>query len=100
MTEKQKLISLQGVRGIAFLGVFLYHASIIETGPWGVSVFVILSGFLMTYNYYDKKIEISLNRMVCFAKQIKQIVFASYRNDVVCCCFSNRTANNRLFFEI
>ena len=46
-------MSLQGIRAIAFLGIFLYHCELIETGPWGVSIFLILSGFLMSYNYYN-----------------------------------------------
>lgn len=56
MTDRQtdKILSLQGIRAVAFLGVFLFHCGIIETGPWAVSVFLMLSGFLMTYNYYDK----------------------------------------------
>ena len=63
----ERIDSLQVIRAMAFAGIFLYHA--IRTfpgkgyiyrfmskgpGPWGVSVFFILSGFLMTYSYRDR----------------------------------------------
>ena len=52
---KQKMNSLQGVRGIAFLAVFLTHCEVIfNMGGWGVSVFFVLSGFLMAYQYSDR----------------------------------------------
>lgn len=50
----KKLDSLQAVRALAFLGIFLSHTGIKyfgTTGTWGVSVFFVLSGFLMVYNY-------------------------------------------------
>ena len=61
--------SLQAVRAMAFTGIFLCHA--INTFPgegmlyyvlfkspgvWGVSVFFVLSGFLMTYSYWNRPI--------------------------------------------
>ena len=55
--KKEKLDYIQIIRAIAFLGVFLSHTGIkafSASGAWGVSVFFILSGFLMTYNYYGK----------------------------------------------
>jgi len=53
----QKIDSLQGLRAVAFLGIFISHCNLgkIEAlGAWGVSVFLTLSGFLMLYNYYPK----------------------------------------------
>ncbi|MCI8728183.1 MAG: acyltransferase [Hungatella sp.] len=44
--------------GGAFLAIFISHVDIkpINTlGAWGVSVFLILSGFLMIFNYYGKE---------------------------------------------
>lgn len=55
--NKSTIIALQGLRAIAFLGIFLSHTEIKIFscfGPWGVSVFLILSGFLMIVNYYDR----------------------------------------------
>lgn len=54
MTDRHTILPLQGVRAFAFLGIFLYHCGVFETGPWAVQVFLILSGFLMAYNYCDK----------------------------------------------
>lgn len=46
------------VRFLAFVGIFVYHAGFdrgfTNWGRWGVSVFLVLSGFLMTYSYYGK----------------------------------------------
>ncbi|MBP5670059.1 MAG: acyltransferase [Lachnospiraceae bacterium] len=49
-----KIMSLQGVRAMAFLGIFSSHVGLSQLGPWGVSVFLILSGFLLAYTGYDK----------------------------------------------
>lgn len=52
---KNRIDSLQAVRALAFLGIFMSHSGIrlfSAGGAWGVSVFLILSGFLMTYSYY------------------------------------------------
>lgn len=53
---KNRINSLQVVRAFAFLGIFASHSNITIFSPggaWGVSVFLILSGFLMIYSYYD-----------------------------------------------
>lgn len=53
MTEK--IPSLQGVRAIAFLSIFLYYITVEgRWGPYGVSIFLVLSGFLMSYHYGSK----------------------------------------------
>ena len=54
--KREKLNSLQALRALAFLGVFLGHTECIifaSTGSWGVSVFFVLSGFLMVYSHWD-----------------------------------------------
>lgn len=51
MDNKNRLTVLQGIRALAFLGIFSEHAGITHLGSWGVSCFLILSGFLMYYNY-------------------------------------------------
>ena len=56
-TSNNKINSLQGLRVIAFLGVFLAHSEIIKFGPLGiqsVSIFFVLSGFVMLLSYYKK----------------------------------------------
>ena len=51
---KQKIPSIQVIRAIAFVLIFLSHVELIATGPIGVSLFMVLSGFCMTYSYLDK----------------------------------------------
>lgn len=50
----ERLQSLQAVRGLAFIMIFLSHVELTATGPMGVSIFLVLSGFCMTYAYLDK----------------------------------------------
>lgn len=49
--KKERLIALQGFRAVAFIAIFTSHAGMTHLGDWGVSCFLILSGFLMYYNY-------------------------------------------------
>ena len=83
-SARARIDSLHAIRGLAFLGIFLYHAvktfpgggvfyDLISTGPGpcGVSVFFILSGFLMTYSYWDREPERNLK--ACAAFSIKKI---------------------------
>ena len=78
--QSKKIDSLQVVRALAFLGVFLNHA--IKTfpgevrayrfyttglGAWGVSVFLILSGFVMTYAYWERPLSRKLRDVFAFA---------------------------------
>lgn len=58
MASNEKILSLQGLRVICFLSIFLQHCGVISSlGAWGVEVFFVLSGFLMTYNYCNREIE-------------------------------------------
>lgn len=51
---KQRLIPIQVIRAIAFILIFLSHVELLSTGPIGVSLFLVLSGFCMTYAYLDR----------------------------------------------
>lgn len=66
-SKREILLPLQGIRAIAFLGIFAAHSSVFSLGEWGVSIFFVLSGFLMVYSYYDKTIEFDLRSSICFA---------------------------------
>jgi hypothetical protein len=53
---------LDGIRGFLALWVFSYHANVlvagglpIPAGSWAVDVFMLLSGFLMTLHYRERK---------------------------------------------
>lgn len=64
--KPDKIKSLQSIRTFAFIGVFMYHAyatymeknginkMFAPLGAWGVSVFLVLSGFTMTYSYWNR----------------------------------------------
>ena len=80
MPKSKRIDSLQIVRAIAFFGIYLYHAirripgkGMVYRffsqglGPWGVSVFFVLSGFLMTYSYWNREPDRSLKGMALFA---------------------------------
>ena len=51
----KRIESLQALRAIAFIAIFLSHCSIIATGPMGVSIFLVLSGFLLVYTAERRK---------------------------------------------
>ncbi len=73
-TKKYKIKSLQGLRAIAFLSIFSEHAGITHLGSWGVSCFIILSGFLMQYNYVNVKAETPIRECILFAiNKIKKL---------------------------
>ena len=63
--KKNKLHSLQIVRFFAFMLVFCEHAGVLHTGKFGVSVFIILSGFLMLYNYAHNKFNFTKEIHAC-----------------------------------
>ncbi len=73
-SEKGKIKSLQGLRALAFLGIFTSHTGLTQLGAWGVSVFFVLSGFLMAYVYYGRDLDYRLKSSVCFSiKKIKRL---------------------------
>lgn len=52
--KDKRIESLETLRGIAFLGIFLLHVGFpIQWATLGVSIFFVLSGFLLTYHYFD-----------------------------------------------
>lgn len=68
----KKLYVLQGLRAVAFFCVFLGHAGILEIAGVAVSIFFVLSGFLMTYNYYYRD-PLSNELKSCFIFATKKI---------------------------
>ena len=51
---KPRLERLDVLRACACIGVFTFHCYLSLLGTWAVSVFVMLSGFLLTYNGLDR----------------------------------------------
>ena len=74
--NKVKINSLQALRALAFIGIFLVHAGakIIYWSGLGVSIFFTLSGFLMYYQNDEKIVECSIRNNVFFSwKKIKKL---------------------------
>lgn len=72
--SKNKIISLQSLRAIAFICIFLHHCGMFSFGAEGVSIFIILSGFLMIYQYYNKDIKCGIkNNFFYSISKIKKI---------------------------
>lgn len=65
----EQIESLQALRALAFLGVFLQHLGELKLGAWAVSVFFVLSGMLMGYRYNDVQLDCSPLNCVKFAIQ-------------------------------
>lgn len=62
-----RINSLQTVRALAFFGIFSQHCGVGSLGALGVSVFLILSGFLMYYSYFDREIGHTFKECVLFS---------------------------------
>lgn len=76
MDRRERIQSLQVVRALGFLGVFIAHCGVthVETGPWGVSLFFVLSGFVMVYTYYDRELPASWIQCIKFsAEKIRRL---------------------------
>lgn len=73
LSGKNKIESLQVLRAIAFVSIFLSHCEI-GTGSIGVSIFFVLSGFLLVYKYYDHSPNCSIKSCLSFSySHIKKI---------------------------
>lgn len=74
-----RIQSLQGLRFIAFLLVFLQHTEVLGnySGTFGVSIFFCLSGFVAYYSYAIKgtNVTISIKEMIVYTKN-KVLKFA------------------------
>lgn len=66
-STKKKIDSFQALRAIAFVDVFLLHCGEFASGAAGVSIFFILSGFLMYYSYCEKSLDTSIKNSVRFS---------------------------------
>lgn len=65
--KKERINSLQVVKALAFLEIFIKHCGGSVSGAFGVSVFLVLSGFLMFKSYHERELGCSLKESICFS---------------------------------
>lgn len=53
--QQKRIDSLQVLRAFACLAVLFLHCDVGGDGAFGVSIFIVLSGFVLIYTYYPKK---------------------------------------------
>jgi len=71
----RRIVALDGIRGLAVLGVLLFHADLLRGGWVGVDVFFVLSGFLITGLLLDEHREwgtVSLRGF--WARRVRRLV--------------------------
>lgn len=71
----QRLESPETLRAIVFMLMFLFHVELIATGPVGVSLFLLLSGFCIIYAYLDRpeKIPSPVNNFKFIVRKKKKL---------------------------
>lgn len=71
----KSILSLQGIRAITCFLIYIYHATHLRPlGQWGVSVFFVLSGFVMTLSYWERPIKPTVEDAVAFSlRKIKRL---------------------------
>lgn len=73
-TKENKNSAIQALRGLAFLLIFLHHSGLINIAGLGVSLFFIMSGFLLARKYSGKENENKLGKpFIFFLKHIKKL---------------------------
>lgn len=68
--ESEKILSLQALRGLAFLGIFFVHTRApVSWATLGVSTFFVLSGCLLYYRNGKQELPCSLKKNMLFARK-------------------------------
>ncbi len=69
-----KITSLQALRAVAFLGIFTSHCGATSLGAWGVSIFIILSGFVMFLAYNERSLPDNIRGAISFSvKKVRKL---------------------------
>lgn len=108
LQKKSRIDSLQTLRAVGFLEIFLGHCGVtFFTGAFGVSIFVVLSGFCVAINYLPKigEQDVSVKGNIKFAfSKIKKLYLLHLIMLALKYVFSNmptsRNAFRRLFMDI
>lgn len=58
------IYTLQGLRALAMLGIFLFHSGILLNGTFPVTFFFILSGFVTYYSKYINVDEMNIKECI------------------------------------
>jgi peptidoglycan/LPS O-acetylase OafA/YrhL len=72
----KKILSLQGLRAVACVMIFLCHSHLVwePWGGWAVSVFFVMSGFLMYRSYAQRNLPESIKDSAIFAwRKVKKL---------------------------
>ena len=70
---KPRLEKLDVLRACACIGAFTFHSYISNLGFWAVSIFIMLSGFLLTYNGLDRSESFPADVRGCAVYALKKI---------------------------
>ena len=74
VANNSKITSIQALRACAFIGIFASHTEMLSLGAWGVSIFLVLSGFIMFYAYVGRDLETGVEKNIMFSiKKIKRL---------------------------
>lgn len=90
----RKIETVQVLRAIACIAIYIHHYKLLEIGEWAVSVFIILSGFIMYYSYNNRVLEKTFGFSVKFS--IKKIC-RLYSLHIITMCFSLIISIYKLF---
>lgn len=93
--KPQKLSALQGLRALATIGIFLFHSGFLLQGRFPVTLFFMLSGFMLYYTKHGLIQYPTLSEMdkqICKKKtnRILSITFHHIYN-----CYFCRTSNSK-----
>lgn len=81
------IYTLNGLRALAMLGIFLFHSGLLLNGTFPVTFFFMLSGFVTYYSMYDKASDISLGNQISWIinklKKLYPIHFITYIASII-----------------